>query len=222
MKTSPHRCAAMIAAACLFGTLANVAWADPPPWAQAWGRRAHDDRGYYYRGYDGYRWQRDYGVFDGRCNTDEVLAVTGAIAGGVIGNRTSSPENRGVATILGAVIGGIVGNAIGNSIDDGDRGCIGHSLELVPPGRMVTWRNPRTRVIYYVTPRRDLGGNCREFDLRGIRGDRDVHQVMRGCRVGAGQWRTEVLPDRRDDDRRSRGGDRDDDRRHGDSRRGDH
>jgi surface antigen len=227
MSFQPSRLAVIIAAACLLGAWTDAAWADPPPWAQANGRRDHDEHGNYYRGYDGYRWQRDYGVSDGRCNTDQVLAVTGAIAGGVIGNRTSAPENRGIATILGAVIGGVVGDMIGDSIDAGDRACIGHSLELVPPGRLVTWRNPRTRVIYYVTPQRDLDGNCREFDLRRIRSGRDEHQVMRGCRTGAGEWRTEVLPDRRYDDRRyderrNRDGDRDDDRRRDDSRRGDH
>jgi surface antigen len=118
--------------------------------------------------------------------------------------------------------GGIVGNMIGDSIDDGDRACIGHSLELAPPGRLVSWRNPRTRVAYYVTPRRDLGGNCREFEIRSVRDGRDAHQLMRGCRIGTGQWRTEIVPDPRGYQRRP--DDRDDDRhdRDDDHRRGDH
>jgi hypothetical protein len=86
------RVAGLVATTLMCSALTDIAWADPPPWAPANGRRSHDEQRY--RGYDGYEWQRDYGVYRGRCNTDEVLAVTGAIAGGVIGNRTSSPENR--------------------------------------------------------------------------------------------------------------------------------
>jgi len=212
VRTRPVRLAVFVLTGFVLGTFADLAWADPPPWAQAHGRRDHDE--HRYRGYDGYEWDRDYGVYGGRCNTDDVLAVTGAVAGAVIGNRASSPENRTIATIVGAVIGGVVGNMVGESIDAGDRGCIGHTLEIAPPGRPVTWRNPRSGIVYYVTPARDLGGNCREFTLRSVRGGRDVRQQMRGCRVGQGQWRTELLPGYA-----PRGGDRDGDNRREQRRR---
>ncbi|MEZ5459703.1 MAG: hypothetical protein R3E65_10505 [Steroidobacteraceae bacterium] len=106
------------------------AFADPPPWAPAHGRRAKDSAAY--AGYSGREWQRDYGVLDGRCNTEEVLTAVGAVAGGVIGNQ------------------------IGDAIDDRDRACMGHSLELVGAGRQVEWRNPRTGVSYSLRPVRDV------------------------------------------------------------------
>jgi surface antigen len=181
------------------GTLvatSTVAQADPPPWAPAHGRRSKDrdrdddrrdddrrsDR--YYRGYTGHEWRDDYGVRSGRCNTDTILAAVGAVAGGVIGNRTASDENRTVATILGAVIGGLIGAKVGDSIDDRDRACIGHSLELVETGRAVTWRNPRTGIDYRVRPTRDLDGGCREFELAA----RGGVEKGRACRRDNGAW----------------------------------
>ena len=99
--------------------LGDMALADPPDWAPAHGRRDRDRgdgdehqqrpeqerEGRRFRGYDGRYYDRDYGIVErGRCNTDEILATAGAVAGGVIGNRSSAPENRTVATVIGAVI----------------------------------------------------------------------------------------------------------------------
>jgi surface antigen len=175
------------------------ALADPPPWAPAHGwrdkhdrddddgddreehhRRHRDDDDRRYRGYTGYGWRDDYGVRSGHCNTDKILAAVGAAGGAIIGNRTSSPENQVVATILGGVIGGVVGWKIGDAIDDRDRACIGHSLELAERGRDVVWRNPRTGVDYRVRPTRDLGDGCREFELAAGRNGRP--ERMRACR----------------------------------------
>jgi surface antigen len=149
--------------------------------------------GYYgnrgYRGYGGDDWSNDYGVVrQGRCNTDSGLTVFGAIAGGIIGNSTASPANRGVATVFGAIAGGILGNALGSAIDDGDRACIGHSLELVPIGRPVRWRNPHSRIGWLMTPVRDVSRNCREFDLVREYGGRYGHERVIACRRERGDW----------------------------------
>jgi surface antigen len=173
--------------------LTNAVYADPPDWAPAHGRRAHEERNdrseHRYRGYDGRYYERDYGIVDnGRCNTDDILAVTGAVAGGVIGNRSSSPENRTVATVVGAVIGAVVGNAIGDSIDDRDRACMGHALALAPVGRRIRWANPDSHVAYTLVPRRDLGGDCREFELRALRDSRARSELVSACRNGRGEW----------------------------------
>jgi hypothetical protein len=140
----------------LLASLATTdALADPPPWAPAHGRRAKD--GSAYAGYSGREWQRDYGVLGGRCNTEEVLTAVGVVAGGVIGNRTASPENRTIATVAGAIIGGVIGNRIGDAIDDRDRACMGHSLELVGAGR---------------------SGKPRKEKLRGCRDDAGVWSII--------------------------------------------
>lgn len=149
--------------------------------------------GYYgnqgYRGYGGDDWSNDYGVVRrGRCDTDSGLTVFGAIAGGIIGNSTATPANRGVATVFGAIAGGIIGNAIGSAIDEGDRACIGHSLELVPIGRPVRWRNPHSRIGWLMTPVRDVSRSCREFDLVREYGGRYGHERVVACRRERGDW----------------------------------
>lgn len=156
-------------------------------------RGYHGYGGYYgnrgYRGYGGDDWSNDYGVVrQGRCNTDSGLTVFGAIAGGIIGNSTATPANRGVATVFGAIAGGILGNAIGSAIDDGDRACIGHSLELVPIGRPVRWRNPHSRIGWLMTPVRDVSRNCREFELVREYGGRYGHERVIACRRERGDW----------------------------------
>jgi surface antigen len=179
---------ALVVVACLGTLFALEALADPPPWAPAHGRRAKDGS---YAGYSGREWSRDYGVVGGRCNTEEVLTVVGAVAGGVIANRAASAENRAIATLAGAIIGGVIGNRIGESIDDRDRACIGHSLELVGTGRYVEWQNPATGARYRVRPLRDIDQRCREFELQAqpskgkVKGRKDR---LRACRDDDGRW----------------------------------
>ena len=183
--------ATLAAAALLAGatgaTLAPAtAVATPPDHAKAHGwRKKNDPR---YAGYTGAGWEHDYGVRSGRCNTDDVLAAVGAVAGGVIGNRTASDGNRTVATIVGAVVGGVLGAKLGDAIDDRDRACIGHSLELADAGRAVLWTNPSSGIGYTVKPLRDLGGGCREFELAADRKGRKQKDTLRACRDDGGQW----------------------------------
>ena len=147
----------------------------------------HGDHGYH--GYHGDDWDSDYGVVSsGRCNTDAVLGVAGAVTGAVIGNSTSAPANRGIATVIGAIAGGIIGSAVGNSIDDGDRACMGHSLELAPIGRPVVWVNPRSRVAWRVVPMSNVSRDCREFDVYRDYGGRHSREHMVACRRDRGYW----------------------------------
>jgi surface antigen len=155
--------------------------------------RYGDDRPYEghhgYHGYDGDDWDSDYGVVrSGRCDTDAVLGVAGAVTGAIIGNSTARPENRGIATIIGAIAGGIIGSAVGDSIDDGDRACIGHSLELGRVGRPVVWVNPRSRVAWRVVPLRDVSRNCREFEVRRNYRGRLSDRTVVACRRDRGYW----------------------------------
>ncbi len=161
-------------------TIAAPSFADPPPHAPAHGWRAKHDP--YYRGYTGVEWQEDYGVRSGRCNSDQILGAVGAVTGAVIGNRTASPQNRTVATIVGAIIGGVVGAKIGDAIDDHDRACVGQALELVPVGSQVMWRNPASRVDYTMRPIRDVDARCRDYELRTNDGRRRASETLRACR----------------------------------------
>ncbi|MEO6185683.1 MAG: glycine zipper 2TM domain-containing protein [Steroidobacteraceae bacterium] len=186
-----------ISVVCVAVLTALPAFADPPSHAPAWGYRdkheKHDndgdrtDKHHGHRGYTGTEWDDDYGVGSGRCNTDAILTAVGAVGGAAIGNRVASRENRVVATIVGAVIGGLIGNKVGDAIDDGDRGCLGHALEIAPVRRAVVWTNSRTHVEHYMRPVRDLDGGCREFEYR--EGPRGRLTMLTACRADGGAWR---------------------------------
>jgi surface antigen len=142
-----------------------------------------------YHGYYGDPWRSDYGIASsGRCNTDAVLGVAGAVTGAVIGNSTAGPGNRGIATVIGAIAGGIIGTAVGGAIDNGDRACFGQALELAPVGRPVVWTNPRSRVEWQVVPVRDVSRECREFDVRRGYSGRYGSERVTACRRGPGEW----------------------------------
>lgn len=180
-----------ILAFCLCVCLASPVLADPPLHAPAHGYRdKHDKQGQpgrqRHRGYTGVEWDDDYGVGSGRCNTDSVLTALGAVGGAVLGNRTASPENRTIATIVGAIAGGIVGNRVGEAIDDRDRACLGHGLEIAPVGRAVAWTNQRTLVAYQMRPVLDLADGCRRFEYRAGESSRLV--TMTACRGSNAAW----------------------------------
>ena len=117
----------LILAALVSCGTATLSLADPPAHAPAHGwRKKNDPR---YVGFTGTSWERDYGVTSGQCNREEIGAVVGGAAGAVIGSR-SSDEHRVVATILGAAAGAFIGSRIGRELDDADRGCVAHVLEV--------------------------------------------------------------------------------------------
>src|SRR4029453_3284595 len=84
------------------------AFADPPPWAPAHGRRAHEralnSRDVVWRGNDGrYYCRRDDGT---------TGMIVGAAAGGVIGRALGGGSQRVVGTILGGAAGALIGREI--------------------------------------------------------------------------------------------------------------
>jgi len=166
------------------------ALADPPPHAPAHGwRKKHDP---YYVGYTGTQWERDYEVTSGHCNREQVGAVLGGVAGGVVGSKVASPDNRLVGIIIGAAAGALIGAKIGRELDDGDRGCFGHSLEIARPGARVTWENPRTGVRYALVPgegRKDGATSCRDFVLEAVAQTGQVKRSGRACQESPGVWK---------------------------------
>src|SRR5262245_22178335 len=91
--------------------VSDVVRADPPAHAPAHGwRKKHDPA---YVGYTGTQWEHDYQVTSGSCNREEIGAVVGGVIGGAVGAKTSSPENRTVAVIIGVAAGALIGSRIG-------------------------------------------------------------------------------------------------------------
>jgi surface antigen len=142
-----------------------IALATPPSWAPAHGWRKQNDPTY--AGYSGRSWEDDYGVRSGRCDRAEVGAVLGGVTGGVIGAATSKGDQRAVAIVVGAVVGAAIGAEIGRRMDQVDRSCVGHALELAVPGQAVNWINRNTGVSYQLTPSDQPEGSsgCRKFRL---------------------------------------------------------
>ena len=172
--------------------VAPAALADPPPHAPAHGwRKKHDP---YYVGYTGRQWADDYGIRSGRCDRDRshVATAVGAVAGGVIGSKVASDENKLIAILAGAAIGAVIGNEIDKELDDDDRRCFGHSLELLEDGRRVQWDGARSGMFYTLTPtarfERD-GRVCRRFTLVRDFSGKQIRKQASACRYGEGEWR---------------------------------
>ena len=180
----------LAALAALASILALPALADPPSHAPAHGwRKKHDP---YYVGYTGRQWSDDYGVRSGRCDRDRVGAALGAVAGGAIGAAVSDGDDRLIAILAGATIGAVIGHEIGDRMDDRDRACFGHSLELLEDGRRVEWAGSSRDTIYTLVPytrfERD-GKVCRRFSLVRLVDGRQVKKQGSACRYGDGDWR---------------------------------
>ena len=163
--------------------------AEPPPHAKAHGWRKKNDPNYV--GYTGKKWEKDYGVIDGRCNTQAVGAVVGGVIGGAIGSRVEDRQDRPIAIILGTAIGAAIGAKIGQDIDNADRGCMGHALELAGRRQTVVWQNDATGVSYRLTPTRNFNEGktaCREFVTELSKGRKSESVKGIACRRGNGDW----------------------------------
>lgn len=183
-----------------------LAGADPPDWAPAHGwRKKHDRDDDDHRdkhkrkrhreearvGYEGKRWPSDYGILRSQCNRGMVGAVLGGIVGGAIGSQIGRDQDRAVATVIGSVVGAVIGAQIGRSMDDRDRACVGHALELAASGRAVHWVNEDTGAQFLLTPARDFtqaGRPCREFSLDVTLGNRRDTSRQQACRNEDGVW----------------------------------
>lgn len=165
------------------------ALADPPEHAKAHGwRKKHDGA---YVGYTGREWERDYGIVEGRCNRDDIGTVAGAVIGGAIGSQVGDDSHRTVAIVIGSVLGAVVGREIGRDLDERDRACVGHSLELVQAGQRVRWTNVQSGVGYLLTPVASAAGdaaNCRRFKLTATYGSKARTSEQVACRSGGGTW----------------------------------
>ena len=180
---------AVTAATALAVMLPVNVYGDPPPWAPAHGWRKKNDP--YYTGYSGKRWRKDYGVVEGSCNREAVGAAVGGIAGGAVGSQFGKGSGRQVAIVVGAIVGATIGAQIGHDLDNADRACMGHALELAGDNRRVKWSNPDTGTTYLLTPVRGFaitGHPCREFDLRTSHGGHSETGKGQACQIGDGTW----------------------------------
>jgi surface antigen len=179
-----------LAALVALGMTALPSPAQPPDHAKAHGWRKKNDPSYV--GYTGKKWEKDYGIVQGRCNTAEVGAVLGGVTGAVIGAKVAKrDEDRPVAILLGTTIGAVIGHKIGKTMDEADRACFGHALELAGAKKTVAWKNEATGVSYRLTPTRNFTQgkeSCREFTTALSSGGRKDSVKGVACRRPGGEW----------------------------------
>lgn len=162
--------------------LPAATYADPPPWAPAWGYRGKHDGKHEgkherkrHRGdrdddddYDGSR-TRYHTYYDdnpkyytevttdiqaGTCNRDLIGGVIGGAAGGYVGSQFGKGDGKLAMTAAGALMGFIVGRNVGQNMDDLDVRCTGYALEAASDKQKVQWKNPDNGGEYTVTPTR--------------------------------------------------------------------
>lgn len=166
-----------------------TAFAEPPSHAKAHGWRAKHNT--HYVGYMGKRWYHDYGIRSGRCNREAVATVLGGIIGGTIGAEVGDDGREAVAIIIGAAAGALIGNKIGRELDEADRSCFGHALEIAEPGQVVTWTNSETGVEYEMALGRgaaEHGNSCRRYMLLGTVGSTRSFRQGVACQTKPGVW----------------------------------
>lgn len=112
---------AMLAAA--VAITAAPAFADPPPWAPAHGKRAKEGRPVYYEPRvltrRDYVWRGDDGHYHCKRSDGTTGLIVGAAAGALLGRAIDTRGDRATGTILGAAGGALLGKAI----DSGEVRC---------------------------------------------------------------------------------------------------
>jgi surface antigen len=172
------------------GTFATTAtFAEPPDHAKAHGWRKKNDPNYV--GYTGRTWERDYGVLEGTCHRKEIGTVLGAVVGGAIGSQVGDGSGRTVAIIVGSVVGAAIGREIGRDLDEGDRACVGHALELAKAGQRVRWTNEASGVTYVIAADAATrqGDPCRTYKLTMTRAGKNQTTNGKACRTSDGTWK---------------------------------
>ena len=186
-----------------------VAYADPPPWAPAYGWRDKHDydddddhrhkhrHGHEYERVDALPWRgaampAPYGIGQGTCYRQMLGAVIGGGAGAVVGSRIGQGTGRLVATAGGAILGLLAGGAIGRAMDEVDQNCIGQVLEHADNGRNIVWQNPENDQRYTVSPVSTYRGNdgryCREYVTTAQVAGKRQQVYGTACRQPDGSW----------------------------------
>jgi surface antigen len=133
-----------------------------------------------YVGYTGIPWSKDYGVVQGRCDT--------AAAGEALGPQDGP---RSIAVL----VAGEADTKVFESMDERDRACMGHALELVRKGSAAAWSNAETGRAYRLTMGQDYvheGLPCREFSA--VVTARGAHETVKGgaCRRPEARWELQL------------------------------
>jgi surface antigen len=182
---------ALIVLVSLFAVWIGPVAAEPPSWAPAHGYRAK---------YKTKSWPKPYINLErhsvlalGRCNRDVLGGLLGGTAGAAIGSTVDRGDGRAAAIVGGAIIGVLVGGAIGHYMDSVDQNCVGQTLEHVPSGQTIAWRNDQSGEIYRVTPSDTFqtgdGRTCRRYTTEALIDGQQQQIHGTACRQPDGAWK---------------------------------
>lgn len=96
---------------------AAPALADPPPWAPAHGRRAHEQSQYQNQYQDQYQNQNDYRAYQPRRGYDRRLSRNDRVWRGNDGRTYCHRTDGSTGLVIGAGLGALAGSAIASNRD---------------------------------------------------------------------------------------------------------
>lgn len=101
-----------LAALATVGT-STAAFADPPRWAPAHGKRYKDAKRTYYTAPNGIRyWEGNDGRYYCRRSDGTTGLIVGAAAGALLGRAVDTRGERATGTVLGAAAGALLGREV--------------------------------------------------------------------------------------------------------------
>jgi hypothetical protein len=148
-----------------------------------------------FRGFSGVHWPSDFGVRAGQCDRNRITENprrSDAIAS--LGQRRAL--NRSAAMLVGGRIPDLLPAKLGAEVDEGDRACMGHVLELGASSRWVRWDNGATGLHYEMRPdtgRDGIAGSCRAFRLEVSGNAAHAKLKAMACETGPGLWQLSGL-----------------------------
>ncbi|WP_370263446.1 RT0821/Lpp0805 family surface protein [Limnobacter sp.] len=130
-------------------------------------------------GYTGKTWADDHGVLRGQCNASNPVDASSVQPG---------LQNMATVELTPAFLAIFEGKADSATSHALDALCFGHTLELVPSGQAVRWRNPASGAGVYLAPGAKTD-TCRTY--LGVIVSNGEKNKFRGeaCSEQAGQWR---------------------------------
>lgn len=180
----------------------TIGFADPPPWAPAWGYRDKQKNKSKHKKKNKVRYEkydeteyvhttRDVGIYHGTCDRETVGAILGGAVGGAAGAQVGKGDGQIAAAVAGTILGVIVGRSIGRSMDQLDHHCTGQVLERAETDQTVTWQNPETGARYSVTPTNTYESGdrfCRDYVSKAVIDGRAETVTGTACRQPDGSW----------------------------------
>lgn len=149
--------------------------ATPPDHAPAHGYRKKTGD---YVGYTGRQWTNDFGVLHGNCDASDLASSIG----------TKGSTDQAAVILIEAIFRQTFPEAA-NSVDlTLDSYCFGHTLELVPSGQSVYWKNQATGTDIYLTPGKE-SDNCRTYNGIKVTQGKKVRFSGTACSSRQGQWK---------------------------------